>query len=300
MGLAGGERAHEDAVGAEGVEADAVAEQGAAGLSLGGVDREDRDCAVRVVGEESQHQLVGQRGLAGAAGAGDAEHGGGGRALGRVDGQALLDAGDGAGDRHPAVGGGSEGPGGVHLRGVEVGALDHVRDHAVEAHRAAVFWGEDLGDAVVLELLDLARHDHSAATAVDLDVLCAALLEEVDHVLEELDVAALVGRDRDALDVLLDRGVDNLFDRAVVAEMDHLGPLRLQDAAHDVDGHVVTVKQRCRGHETHLVFGLIAVRCCHWPSRSGFRLMIAGRGVGAGETARPVCHPERRWSEATP
>ena len=122
--------------------------------------------------------------------------------------------------------------------------------------------GEDLGDAVVLELFDLARDDHSAAAAVHLDVLRAPLLEEVDHVLEELVVAALVGknRDRDALCVLLDCGVDDFFDRAVVTEMDHLGPLRLQDAAHDVDGGIVTVKQRCCGHETHFVLCLIAAQ----------------------------------------
>ena len=43
VGLAGGQRAHEDPVGAERVHADPVAEQRAAGLALGGVDREDRD-----------------------------------------------------------------------------------------------------------------------------------------------------------------------------------------------------------------------------------------------------------------
>ena len=42
-------------------EADAVAEQGAAGLALGGVDREDGDGALGVVGQEAQHQLVGGR-----------------------------------------------------------------------------------------------------------------------------------------------------------------------------------------------------------------------------------------------
>ena len=77
VGLAGGERAHEDAVGAEDVQSNPVAEEGAAGLSLGGVDREDGDGAVGVVGEEAEDQLVGERGLAGAAGAGDAEDRGG-------------------------------------------------------------------------------------------------------------------------------------------------------------------------------------------------------------------------------
>jgi hypothetical protein len=48
------------------------------------------------------------------------------------------------------------------------------------------------------------------------------LLQQVDHVLEVLDVAALVGGDGDALHVLLQRRGDDLLDRAVVAEVDHL------------------------------------------------------------------------------
>ncbi len=134
---------------------------------------------------------------------------------------------------------------------------------------AAVLGGEDLGHAVGLELGDLARDDHPAAAAEDLDVLGAAFLEQVDHVLEELDVAALVGRDRDALGVLLDGGVDDLVHRAVVAEVDHLGAVRLQDAAHDVDGRIVAVEERRRGDEAHLVFRLIAIGCGHWPPRGG-------------------------------
>ncbi len=132
VGLAGGERAHEDAVGAEDVQANPVAEEGAAGLSLGGVDREDGDGAVGIVGEEAEDQLVGQRGLAGAAGAGDAEDRGGCVALRGLDLHVLFHPGDGARHGEPAVGGGAEGAGGVHLRGVEVGALHHHVDHPVE------------------------------------------------------------------------------------------------------------------------------------------------------------------------
>ena len=96
---------------------------------------------------------------------------------------------------------------------------------------------------------DLARHDHAAAAAEDLDVPAAALAQQVDHVLEVLDVAALVRADRDALRVLLQRGRDDLVDRAVVAEVDHLGALALQDAPHDVDRRVVAVEQARRGDE---------------------------------------------------
>ena len=102
-------------------------------------------------------------------------------------------------------------------------------------------------------------------------------LQEIDHVLEELDVAALVGGDRDALGVLLDGGVDDLLDRAVVAEVDDLGAVRLQDAAHDVDRRVVAVEQRRRGHETDFVVRLVAVRWGQCGLPRGFTKMIAGR-----------------------
>ena len=78
-------------------------------------------------------------------------------------------------------------------------------------------------DAVVVQFLDLGRHDDAAAAAEDLDVLAAVGLQQVDHVLEELDVAALVGGDGDALHVFLQRGIDDFLHRAVVAEVDDFG-----------------------------------------------------------------------------
>ena len=77
--------------------------------------------------------------------------------------------------------------------------------------------------------------------------------QPVDQVPEVLDVAALVGADGHPLDVLVDGGPDHLVDRAVVAEVDDLGPLGLEEAPHDVDGGVVAVEQAGRGHEPHRV-----------------------------------------------
>ena len=98
---------------------------------------------------------------------------------------------------------------------------------------------------------DLVRDDDPAAAAEDPDVPGAGLGQQLRQVLEVLDVAALVGADRDALRVLLEHRVDDLADRAVVPEVHDLGALRLQDAAHDVDRGVVPVEQRGRGHEPH-------------------------------------------------
>src|SRR5207253_2288619 len=103
---------------------------------------------------------------------------------------------------------------------------------------------EDVRDAVGMKLLDLRRQDGPAAAAVDAYVRSAALAQPIDEVLEEFDVPALIRRDRDGVRVLLDRRFDDLVDRAVVAEVDDLGAVRLEDAAHDVDRGIVAVEQR--------------------------------------------------------
>ena len=75
-GVARRERAHEDVRPVDRVHADAVAEQRAAGLAARRIDRQDGDLhCVALVEAEAAHQLVGERALARAAGAGDAEDG---------------------------------------------------------------------------------------------------------------------------------------------------------------------------------------------------------------------------------
>ena len=113
----------------------------------------------------------------------------------------------------------------------------------------------DAGDAVVVQFLDFVRDDHAAAAAEYLDVLAAALAQQVDRVLEVFDVAALVGGDGDALHVFLDRRVDDFIDRAIVAEVDDFDAAGLQDAAHDVDRGIMAVEQAGRGDEADFVGG---------------------------------------------
>ena len=183
------------------------------------------------------------------------EHRGAGRGRGRTDRveepglePAELGAGDGAGEGAALTGEHGVGAGLALVPQVEVARLDHRVDHAGEAEALAVLGGEDR-DAGLAEPGDLLGDDDAATAAVDLDVPGAALAQRLDEVLEVLDVAALVGADRDALDVLVDRGVDDFLHGPVVAEVDDLGALRLQDAAHDVDRGVVPVEQRRSGDE---------------------------------------------------
>jgi hypothetical protein len=83
----------------------------------------------------------------------------------------------------------------------------------------------------------------------------AALLQQIDHVFEKFHVAALIAGDGDALGVFLDGGVDDLLDRAVVAQMDHLDAGALQNAPENIDGGVVAVKKGRRRDDPHVVRG---------------------------------------------
>ncbi len=170
--------------------------------------------------------------------------------------------------------------------GVALG--DHQPDHSLQAHLLAVFGREDARDAVVVQFPDLGRHDDSAATAVDADVRAAALAQQVDHVLEELDVPALVARHRETLHVFLQRRGDDVLDRAVVAQVDHFRTHALQDAPHDVDAGVMAVEQGRRRDEAHLVrraiagelpdFGQIGhARSSPAPAAAGSRIIPACR-----------------------
>ena len=70
---AGRHRAHEQIRRAQAVHTDAVAQQGAAAAAAGRIDRNHRDAHARETLQETVQQLIGDRALAGAAGAGQAD-----------------------------------------------------------------------------------------------------------------------------------------------------------------------------------------------------------------------------------
>jgi hypothetical protein len=77
---------------------------------------------------------------------------------------------------------------------VALGALhEHVVDHALQTHRAAIVGVVNAADAVGMQFLNFGRQNRAAAPAEDLDMPGAALLEQVVHVFEILIVTALVG-----------------------------------------------------------------------------------------------------------
>ena len=258
-------RAHEGALAAQAVHADAVAEQGAARPPPRRVDRQEGDPHPRSrpwhALEEAVQQLVGDAALARAARARKAhDRHAGTRELPLLAQPAKLGVANRAAldrreqSRQVDVAARVRSHAHAELRfgrgpALCVRPLDDVVDHRRQAHLQAVVGVVDPLDAVCLEFRDLLRRDRAAAAAEDENVFPALFRQPVHHVAEELDVAALVGTDRDRVGVLLHSGPHDLVDAAVVPQVDHLGPAVLDHPPHDVDRRVVAVEERRRGHE---------------------------------------------------
>src|SRR3546814_396322 len=262
-------------------------QQRAAGAAAGGVDRDHGDWHLREAGEEAVEEFVGERGLAGAAGAGDADDRGLGRGglpllaehgefrLGEV---AVLDRGHESADADFFVERGFRGAGGALgtslpcPRVARLGdALDDVLDHFHQAQLHAVVGVVDALDAVGFQLPDLFGRDGAAAAADHADVPGAVLAEHVDHVLHVFDVAALVAGQGDGVGVFLQGGADDVLYRAVVAEVDDFGALRLDQPPHDVDGGVVAVEQAGGGDEAQRGGVGLGGRVCAFDGAGGWR-----------------------------
>ena len=71
-------------------------------------------------------------------------------------------------------------------------------------------------------------------------------------------MAALIRAHRNPVHILLNRSRDDLVDRTIVAQMHDLDAHRLQDAPHDVDRCIMTIKQCGRRHEPNPVLRWIA------------------------------------------
>ncbi len=100
----------------------------------------------------------------------------------------------------------------------------------------------DALDAVSLELLDFVRCNRAATAHDDADVRRTEVLRHRHHVLEVLDVPALVRTAGDPVGIFLQRGPHDVGDAAVVAEVHDLGAMRLQEPADDVDRGIVAVE----------------------------------------------------------
>src|SRR5690606_19911897 len=176
-----GHGAHEHTLRPERVHADAVAQQRAAAAATGRVHRRHGDAHLRVGLQEAVDQLVGDAGLAGTAGTGEADHR---RVLSVVLPAAtqcfqrllvqltVLDGAEHAADpdlvvlvRHAGLAEARVAEFGLAAVAGRSGATHHVLDHRHQAHVHAVVGVVDALDAVVVQLADLLRRDGATAAA---------------------------------------------------------------------------------------------------------------------------------------
>ena len=71
-------------------------------------------------------------------------------------------------------------------------------------------------------------------------------------------MAALVGRNGDALYVLFDGAFYDLGHRPVMTQVDDLGSFRLEDAAHNINCCVVSIEKRGSGDQSYLMLWGVA------------------------------------------
>ncbi len=269
--MPGRERAHVNARVVDRVHPDPIAEERAARLALRWIDREDRHRQVTAVGEKPPYELVDEARLARPTGSRDPED----RNLARASRQrseraperisclreVLRDRDERRDRRVLPLPEPREERREVGRALLEITSAEEIVDHPDEPHRAPVVRRVDPRDPVGLQLVDLGGENRPSAPPENFDPSSARvplrLPKEVDHVLEVLDVPALVRRDRDPLHVLLDRTVYDLAHGAVVPEVNHLGPRRLHEATHHVDRRIVTVEQRRGADDPEVVARLV-------------------------------------------
>ena len=89
--------------------------------------------------------------------------------------------------------------------------LQHVINHALQAHFLAVLRGINVRHPVVVQFTGLFRHDHPAATGEYPDVCATAFSQHVHHVLEEFNMPSLIGTQGDCVGIFLQRRLNDLF-----------------------------------------------------------------------------------------
>jgi len=142
------------------------------------------------------------------------------------------------------------------LRRLKIRALDHVGNHAVQTQILTIMGRINALYTVGLQNFYFLSNNHTTAAAKHFYVAGAALAQHINHVLEILDMPALVRAHRNAMNIFLDGRRNHILDRPVVTQMNDLGALGLEDAAHDVDCSIMAIKQGGRGDKAHLALGV--------------------------------------------
>ena len=112
-------------------------------------------------------------------------------------------------------------------------------------------------NAVSVEFFNFFWQDGTASTTKNLDVAGAFFLQEIIHVFEVLNVPALVRGHGNGIGIFLDGCIHYLLNGTVVTEVYNLTSGTLNDATHDVNGCIMTVKKRSCSDDAYLVFWYI-------------------------------------------
>ena len=98
-------------------------------------------------------------------------------------------------------------------------------------------------NAICVEFFYFFRQDGTASTTKNLDVPGAFFLQEIVHVFEVLNVPALVRGHGNSIGIFLDGCIHYLLNGTVVTEVNDLTTGALDDATHDINGCIMTVKE---------------------------------------------------------
>jgi hypothetical protein len=93
-----------------------------------------------------------------------------------------------------------------------------------------------------MKFADFFGQDSATAATENFDMAAAIFIQKVFHVLEKLNVTALVRSDCNSLYIFFNGTFHDLSNRAVMAEMDDLRPFALQYPPHYIDRGIVPVK----------------------------------------------------------
>ena len=90
----------------------------------------------------------------------------------------------------------------------------------------------------------IVMRNRPATAAENFDVASTTFAQKIDNFREELDVPAIITRDTNRADVLLDGGARNVANRAMIAEINHLNPVPDKFEIDRIDRAVVPVTNR--------------------------------------------------------
>jgi len=149
-------------------------------------------------------------------------------------------------------------------------------NHPLQPQPSPIFRRKDLPHAVRFNPGDLLWHNYAAAATKDLDMPLTPFPQKVNNVFEEFDMAALITAHGNPLGILLDSRRHNLFDRTVVAQMDHLCPGSQQHSTNAIDGSIMAVEKTGGSHKTNLFPALVWRDCCghHFLLDDRFRFLL--------------------------